>query len=598
MTFKKLSWYFLRLESTPSRNQKTALLAQLLKETSPEEIAPVVYLSAGRLAPLFESVEFNLAEKMMIKALNLAFNQPEREIRRLFRMHGDLGTAAEKLKSSPGLKGLKVSQVFQRLYQIAQEQGEGSQERKLQGLSSLIRDLDPLSVKYVVRIPLSTMRLGFSDLTLLDALSWMKGSDKSLRKDLEDAYNVSADIGLIAKIFKTKGLKGLKKIKASPGLPIRTAQAERLDSAEKIVEKLKCFAVEKKMDGFRVQIHLDKSRNMKTQEVLSKEQDKLWETRGPFVRLFSRNLEDTTFMFPDIVASAQKLPVRSAILDAEAIAFNPRTHKFLPFQETIQRKRKYGIKEASQDLPLKAFVFDLLYFNGKTLLAEPFQKRRLWLEKILPESDTLVLAEQKIVDNSHDLRKLFDQAVAENLEGVMAKKLDAVYQAGARNFNWVKYKRTTEGTGLADTLDCLVMGYYPGRGKRANLGLGGFLVGVYDDRSQKYETLSKIGTGLTDEQWQEMKKRCDRVAASYQPASYEVPKELKPSVWCRPQIVVEIKADEITRSPLHTAGKTKKRSGLALRFPRLVKFRDDKNPSQTTTVKEVLRLYRMQVGKR
>lgn len=591
MIFRRLALYFEKLEKTASRNEKIEILARLLSEAGPDEIDKIVYLTQARLAPLFEPIEFNLAEKLMVKVLTRAFEKEKTEVRKLFRQGGDLGLAAQTLKqmtnreaaARQNVRALSVEEVYTILLKVAQEEGTGSQKRKLEEMAGLIKDLDGLSTKYAVRIPLGAMRLGFSEVTILDGLSFMKRGDKSLRKELERAYNVSADIGKIAKIFKKQGLAGIKKIEASAGTPIRAAQAERLETAEKIAEKLGRFAVEKKMDGFRVQIHIKNKAKVKDKEI---------------IRLFSRNLEDTTAMFPEIVAGAKKLPVKSAILDGEAIAFDPKTDKFLAFQETMQRKRKYKILELAKTTPLKAFIFDCLYLNGKTLLDQPFEKRRQALEKIVfgAPKESIVLAEQKIVERAEDLRKLFEKAIEENLEGVMVKKLDSVYQAGGRNFNWVKFKKTTEGTGLADTLDCLVLGYYPGRGKRAGFGIGGFLAGVYNPKTEKYYTVSKIGTGLTDELFREMKKRCDKATAAQQPEGYEVPKELRPGYWCKPEIVVEIKADEITRSPLHTAGKTAKQSGLALRFPRLVKFRDDKSPTQVTSVKELTRLYKIQGG--
>jgi len=595
MTFLRLASYLQKLERTTSRNEITAILSGLFKEAKAEEIDKICYLCLGRLAPKYEGIEFNLAEKTMAQVLSKAYEKKPEEIKKLYKKMGDLGEVASelapklKVKSDPFGKTqghpeqgrtdekLKVIEVFERLYEIATTSGEGSVEKKIGLFAKLLCQLGPLSAKFIVRIPLGKLRLGFSDVTILDALSWSKTGDKSLRPQLERAYNICADIGKIAKIFKKKGIGGVKKVKAMVGTPIRTAQAERLPSAEKIIEKLGRCASEKKFDGFRTQIHI-------------------WQEKGKKkVRIFSRNLENITQMFPDIVGAAQKIKVKSAVLDGEAIGYNPQTGEFLPFQETVQRKRKYGIKEKAKEVPLKVFVFDLLFLNGKDLIFAPFSKRRRLLEgvlgKVKPE-EAIQLAEQQIISTPKELRQEFDLAISEGLEGLVLKKLDSVYQAGARNFNWVKYKRTTEGE-LADTVDCLVLGYYRGRGKRAGFGIGAFLTGVYDEASEKFFTIAKIGTGLSDEQWKEMKKKCDEVKVEKKPEEYVVDKNLFCDVWVRPMIVVEIKADEITRSPVHTAGKTQKESGFALRFPRLVRFRD-KDPEQATTVKEVLRLYEIQ----
>lgn len=590
MLFSAFSSYLAKLEKTVSRNQMTEILAELFKKCSAREIDKVCYLSLGQLAAKYEGIEFNMAEKMMLRALTLLVNQPEDEIEKIYKKTGDLGEVAfklkvksEKLKVSVKNSKLDVSGVYQALYAIAQEAGEGSVERKINKMDKLLLELDPLSAKYVARIPVNKLRLGFSDMTILDALSWMKTGDKSLRPVLEQAFNVLADIGKIAKIFSLRGLRGLKSLRSEVGIPIRAALAERLPDPEKILEKMngRC-AVEPKMDGFRMQLHLDKERKFKLKEETNLG---LFEGRNQFfVRIFSRNLENMTYMFPDIVEAMQKLAVKKVILDGEAIAFNPKTGKFLSFQETVQRKRKHGVGKKAKEIPLKVFVFDILYLDGKTLLAKPFKERRKLLEKVLQKSKgeewRIILTPQKIVTKVEDFKIFFNEVVTEGLEGLMAKKLEAVYQAGARNYNWVKFKAAMKSE-LADTIDCVVMGYYRGRGKRSKFGIGAFLVGVRD--KDRFLTVSKIGTGLTDEQWKKMYKSLRGLKVQNKPKEYKVDKNLYPDVWCQPRLVVEIEADTITKSPIHTAG-------LALRFPRLKRLRDDKDPWQATSLKELKKL--------
>jgi len=592
----------------------TKILAELFKKCSKDEIDKVCYLSLGRLAPKYRGIEFNMAEKMAIRALAIVGNEPQDKVGRLYKEMGDLGEAALKLKAqSSRLKAqnsklkaqsseFSVSEVYKKLYEIAQDSGEGSVDRKINGLANLLKKLDPLSARYVARIPVNKLRLGFSDMTVLDALSWMKKGDKSLRKELERGFNVLADIGKIAQIFRLKGLKGLKDLKPEVGVPIRAAKAERLPDAEKILEKIdgEC-ALEPKYDGFRVQIHVSKLKTQMSNLKTTTQNLKIFEEfdikKDIFVQIFSRNLDNTTHMFPDVVEAAQKLKVKSAILDGEAIAINAKTGKFLPFQETVQRKRKHGVGEKAKELPLKVFVFDVLYLNGKPLLDEPFRERRKRLEKILEKSKGeekgIVLTEQKVVKKASDFDKFFKEMIEEGLEGLMAKKLKAPYQAGARNFTWVKYKAGMKSE-LADTVDCVVMGYYRGKGKRSKFGIGAFLVGAVSDKVGKvgrvgkvgkgdFLSVSKIGTGLTDKQWQQMFKRCEGLKVQKKPKEYIVDKNLNPDVWCRPELVVEIEADTITKSPIHTAG-------LALRFPRLKRFRDDKDADQATSLGELRRL--------
>lgn len=606
MTIRQLSEYLQKLEATTLRNEMTEVLAQLIREAKSWEIEKISYLVMGRLGPLYESIQFNLADKMMTRVLAQISGKSEAEIKRYYKQSGDLGeVAAYCRKGKKTGRKLAVGEVFERLLAVAAESGEGSVERKITVLAGLLKELDKISAKYVVRITLGKLRLGFSDLTFLDALSWSKTEDKSLREEIERAYNICPDIGKVAYVLKTKGVRGLAKIRARPGVPIRTAQAERLPSAEKIMEKLGKVAVEPKMDGVRIQGHLDSGRRFEVAGQLSFE---AFDLSGAFVKLFSRNLEETTAMFPDVVEKLQELAsqtgIKSAIFDSEAITYDPESEGFLPFQETARRKRKYEVEKKAKELPLKVFLFDLLYLDGRTLLDQPFAKRRKLLEKMVGKgNEVIMLVRQEVVGKAEELHRLFDLYISEGLEGVMCKKLDSTYQAGARNFNWVKYKRATEG-GLMDTLDGVVLGYYRGTGKRAGFGIGAFLVGIYDEKNNTFPTIAKIGTGLTDEQWEEMRQRCDEMAVKKPDPRYIFDKHLACDVWVAPRLVVEIKADEITRSPVHMAGKgvrleggegraKDKESGLALRFPRLIRFRE-KRPEIATTLKETLKLYQLQ----
>lgn len=574
MKFRELASYLEKLEGTASRNEMTDILAKIFKKTSSSEINKTVNLLLGQLAPAYEGVVFNIAERMMIQILAEAYGKDKKEVRKLYKNKGDLGEVAHDLAKGKG-KGLSVTKVYDRLLEIAEEEGAGSQERKVNKTAKLLSNLDPLSARYVARIPVGKLRLGFSDMTILDALSVMLKGDKSARKELEHAFNVTANIGKIAERVKKKGLSGVKKIKAEAGTPIRPSLAERLPSAEKVLEKVgKKVAVEPKYDGFRTQVHVYK------------------EGKKKVVNIYSRNLDNTTHMFPDLVKAVKKLDVKSAIFDGEAIAYNEKEDRFLPFQETVQRKRKHGIKEAAKKYPLVLFLFDILYKDGKTLLNKTFEERRKILEKTA-DSDgkgTVRVTRQVVVKDPDSLRDLISKYLEEGLEGGMIKKLDAVYKAGGRGYHWVKFKKTTEQA-LADAIDCVVMGTYRGRGKRAQFGVGAFLVGVKD--KDKFKSISKIGTGLTDEQFRELNKRTKKIQTDKKPKNYEVDKNLEPDSWVEPSLVVEIMADEITKSPIHTAGKDGGR-GYALRFPRLVKFRDDKDPKDATTVKEVRKLFEMQ----
>ncbi|MFH0773744.1 MAG: ATP-dependent DNA ligase [bacterium] len=575
MYFSRLATYFERIEQKSSRLEITHILAELFNELGTEEMGQTVYLLQGRVAPLFEKTEFGMAEKTVIKSIVAALNidRPyfEKENHRL----GDVGKTVEEFKKqyvSFEEREMTINEVFLELERLAKCGGDGSNEMKVGILSGLVRQLDSKSCRYLVRIPQGLMRLGFSDMTIIDAYSWMLGGTKQYRPEIEAAYHVRPDLGYIGKLIKKEGMKGIKKVTPHIFTPIIMMRAERLSSGEEIVKQIGTCAIEPKYDGFRLQIHYKK--------------------KSGEVRLFSRNLEDVSYMYPDIIMGVQQeIEAEEIIFEGEAIGYNPLTHIFLPFQETVQRKRKYNIEEKAKEIPLKLFIFELLYYNGTSYINDSFVKRRETLEKVIskkniPEKNTTILAPHKLLSDATVIEKNFDDAVAEGLEGIIAKKLDGTYRPGARGWNWIKFKRSYSSK-IHDTVDCLVMGYDTGKGKRTGFGMGAFLVGIYDEQEETFKTVSKIGTGLTDDEWREMKKRCDKLHTKKKPAEYSVDKTLEVDMWVTPGIIVEIKADEITQSPIHTAK-------YALRFPRLVRFRDDKSTTEVTSFSELSDLYTKQ----
>ncbi len=585
MTFKELSSHLQKLERTTSRNDMILLLSELFKEVSASDFDKVMYLLQGRVAPLYVNLEFGMADKMVIKALANAFEIEEDEISKNFKRIGDIGELAEVMRSKlahPN-SGISIHEVFGELEKIVNISGEGSVDKKTDTLAKLLKSADSLSCRYIARIPVAKLRLGFSDMTVLDSLSWMLKGDKSLRPIIEKAFNIRPDLGYIGRLIKEKGVEGLNSTKPNVGTPILMARAERLSSGQEIIDKIGECAVEPKFDGFRLQAHY----------------------KGGEVKLFTRNLEEVTFMYPDVVAGIKsQVKADEAIFEGEAIAYNPTTNEYLPFQLTSQRKRKYDIEEMARKIPLKYMVFDVLYINGENMIPIPYKERRKSFSVLMREGAVLYPAEEKIFSEGKEIENFFDKCIADGLEGILAKKLDGAYQAGARGWNWIKLKRSYQSK-LDDTIDCVVMGYYYGRGKRTSFGIGAFLIGIYDDSQDKFLTIAKVGTGLTDEEWRELAKRGQKLKAKEKPPLYEVDKWLEPDVWVEAEIVVEIRADELTRSPIHTAGRVMKASksgsafdvdiaGYALRFPRLERFRDDKKPTDATTLKEVEEIFKLQ----
>src|SRR5947207_8315991 len=444
------------MEATNSRNELVRILADVYQASSTDELEPITYLIQGRLAPFFEPVEIGLGERLLINAVAAAYQVPKVEVVKLNKQVGDLGATVQRLAPGGPRDTPDVVDVHGRLSEIAAAGGGGSQERKLDIFIGLLNDLDAISAKHLVRITLGKMRLGIGDPTVLDALSFARKGDRTLRPVLEGAYNRTSDLGLIARTLWDNGEAGLEALKVRAGHPLRPQLAERLPNPEAVIKKLGTVGVQPKYDGLRVQIHKE----------------------GEEVSIFSRNLESMTEMFPELVAAASALGAQSLILDGEAIAYNPESEEYVPFQETTARRRKEGILEFAGRTPMRAFVFDVMFRDGSDLTQLPYERRFEIVEELLRESDTLLTAPLMTTDSAEVLtRELLDN-ISRGLEGVVAKRLDSTYQAGARNFNWVKLKRNTSGQ-LTDTIDVVLPGSYRGKGKRAEFGAGALLAGVY-----------------------------------------------------------------------------------------------------------------------
>ncbi len=574
MTFGVLAKFFEELEQTSSRLALIDILSKLFRETKADEIKEICYLIQGRVAPFYEATEIGMSEKLVASSIARTFGLDKDQVLKEYGKVGDLGKVAQELshQSKSAQSKLSVKEVFETLRQIAQTKGDGTVEKRLALLCSLLSQVDSIGVKHLVRIPLGTNRLGIGDPTVLDGFAQAKLGDRSKRKLLEGAYNKVSDLGLIGETLWTKGLPGVQKLEVTVGRPLRSQLCERISDPKLILEKYQGEAhVQLKYDGFRTQLH----------------------KQGKTVRIFSRNLEETTGMFPDIIQGVlDQVLADSVILDAEALAYNPESEEFLPFQETTKRRRKYDITETAKKLPLRAFVFDIMYLKGKSLVDTPLRERMKLLAKTVKGDGVLIPQPGKFVKDFATLNTMFEDALSKGLEGLITKRPNSLYEAGGRNFNWIKLKRHSSGE-LKDTIDCVILGYIFGRGKRADFGAGALLVGVYDQKKDQFVSVSRIGTGLTDEEWRQIHQRADRIKVSNKPA--RVDSKIVPSVWVKPEIVIEVLADEITRSPLHTAGQDESGVGYALRFPRLVRFRDaDKRPEDATSIEELISMYRQQ----
>ncbi len=611
MHFKEFSEYLSKIENTAGRTDMTKLLAEFLGKVKGDEIKYSMYLLQGRLAPKFVPLEFNASQKLILKALGQMVND-EPDVVKMYKVLGDTGSVAEELKMKneelriDNPRELSIKEVYEKLKELADIAGKGSVEGKLGKYKDLIIHLDSLSAKYVTRMIVGTLRLGISDKTILDAISWHKVGDKSIRGKLDIAFGVRADIGELARIVLESSRKSgqasditeiLNKMKVEPGTAIASKLVEREANSKAVWQRMPNCFVQPKLDGLRGQIHFCKTGFV----------DNVGDAA-----IFSRNMETMTDQFPEILDSVRNLGVDSIILDSEIIGFDDKTESYRTYQDTMKRRRKYDVDSYSQDIPVKAMCFDILYLNGKDLTLEPIEKRLELLEEIVgPKSKVEVskipalrMLETKQMQTEEELEEYFKDKVENGLEGIITKQTGTTYDPGTRNFKWIKLKANTRSD-LVDTIDVVVMGYYGGRGDRARFGFGTLLAGVYDPKEDKYYSIGKVGSGFTEEMMEKMFKEMQKIKTKDNqiPESYIVDKTLYPDVWLEPKIIMEIIADEITRSPNHTAAIGLKANvkgddptkGLSIRFPRMkIWNREDKDYPNAVT--EIVRMYELRKG--
>lgn len=603
-----------KLEKTPSRLAMTEQLAELFSQLEYDEVPQTMYLLQGGLVPQYQRLEFQLSTTMVLKALALVVGASidEETLKKRFKEVGDIGELAQSVmeaalesssqenqsnqgslssqskQASSGdlanqfsqnhqINQLTILDVYNQLVGIAKESGQGSQQRKLALLAHLLCRLTPESAKYVARIVVGKLRLGFSTMTMIDALSWVHHGNKQDSSKLEARFNRKADIGSLAQEYLSLQVAATQvgvaqekektrsaffaDMQTQVGIPVVPALCQRLNSAQEIIDKLGTVIAEPKYDGLRIQIHFDR--------------------KAHTVYAYTRNLEDVSHMFPELHEAFAALDVDSVILDGEAIGYDPATDSLRAFQETITRRRKHSVSDLAEKIPIRFYIYDVLYYDGTSLLDKKLQDRKDSLISIIKDNGVYFVTPRIITNDPVELRQFHEEQLALGFEGAVIKRIDSPYVSGRKGWHWVKIKEEEGTTGkLADTVDCVVMGYYAGRGKRAQFGIGALLVGLTNTNTDTIQTVAKIGTGLTEQQLVDIKEMCDAQKSAGKPTQYEIPKELLPDVFVQPAIVLEIAADEVTKSPLHSAGS-------ALRFPRLTSVRLDKSWQQATTVEEL-----------
>ena len=582
VAFAEIVGLYGRLAGTTKRLEMRALLAEELVKLGPEEVPAVVYLSQGLLRPEYEGIELGVADSLALRAVALASGRPESEIAERVRSSGDLGTVAGEVlspRSAGSASPRSVQSVYDALRAVADSSGEGSQETKISKLREILDGGSPEEAKYVVRFVLGKLRLGVREMTLLDAFAaaWAAGS-KEARAQIETAFNVSSDLGMVGETLARDGLGGLSRISLSVGRPIRPMLAERSPDLQDLLKRMEGrAALEYKYDGLRIQAHIPAS--------------------GP-VRLFSRRLEEIGVQFPELIEELPKaIRRRPAIVEGECVPIDPETDEIRPFQEVSRRRgRKYDLERMQTEVPVCLFLFDVLLDGEEPLLSHSLPDRRKALLSLVRPTDRVRIAEQRIVDSVEAAQAFFDESIARGCEGIMAKSLDAGsgYHPGGRGFWWIKYKREYT-VGLADSIDGVVVGAFHGRGRRGGR-YGALLMAVYNPTADRFESFCKVGSGFDDAELSKLPERLRPFEIDEAPEG--VLSGIVPDRWMRPGLVLEIRGAELSLSPTHRAaiGAIRTDAGLALRFPRFTgRYREDKGPTDATTSDELLELYRSQV---
>lgn len=597
-----------QIENISSRNDMAQYLVDFLGKCNLEEIQMVSYLVLGRISPVFVSSDFNYSEKSI---LNLLAPLSKENVFELRKRVGDIGDTVYSVAQKMALKGeeLSISDIYSILWKISNTKGSGSVKAKDLIILDCIKKLSSLESKYFVRIVCGDLRVGLNSKSLLDVYSIFLRGDKSMRDLLDHAYGVCPDSGYIASLVKRvkngEGESLLSDITVKPGIPIQSRLVERVGSFEEAIERLgNDFYLQPKFDGLRCQIHKFKTSNDEKYSQI----DSVWsqyileenpsldlfatESSGDTtVRLFTRNLEDVTEMFPEIVESAKNIEIESFILDSEIVGWNYEKDTFLSYQETMQRRRKYDVGKKMESIPVKAFAFDILYFKGLSQVSND-TKDRIELFKV-EFGDTrggIELADSPRESTLESVSSYFEYSVNKGLEGIIVKKVDGGYLPGVRNYEWVKLKRSMEKD-LVDSVDMVVVGYYYGSGRRSQLGVGAILGAVYNESEDTFDAICKIGTGMDDAMLREISTQLGDIKLEANAVNVRYIDGLVPDVWVSPKIVVSVDADEITKNISND--KKEVGAGLSLRFPRLIEFNRDKQIEDVTTVGELVSMYNL-----
>ncbi|WP_048058153.1 ATP-dependent DNA ligase [Pyrococcus yayanosii] len=552
MRYLELAQLYQRLEKTTLKTLKTRLVADFLKKVPNDLLEIIPYLILGDVFPEWDERELGVGEKLLIRAVSMATGVDAKEIENSVKETGDLGESValaikKRKQRSFFSQPLTIKRVYDTLVKVAEISGEGSQDKKLKYLANLFMDAEPIEAKYLARTILGIMRTGVAEGILRDAIAEAFHVKVEL---VERAYMLTSDFGFVTKVAKLEGNEGLAKVTIQVGKPIKPMLAQQAASIKDALLEMGGEAeFEIKYDGARVQVHKD----------------------GDRIIVYSRRLENVTRSIPEVVERLKRaIKAEKAIVEGELVAVGE-DGRPLPFQYVLRRfRRKYNIEEMIEKIPLELNLFDVLYVGGKALIDEPFIERRKTLEGIIEADGWIKVAENLITKSVEEAESFYRKALGMGHEGLMAKRLDSVYEPGNRGKKWLKIKPTMEN------LDLVIIGAEWGEGRRAHV-FGSFILGAYDPHTGEFVEVGKVGSGFTDEDLIEFTKMLKRL----------ITKEEGKRVWFEPKVVIEVTYQEIQKSP-------KYRSGFALRFPRYVALRDDKGPEDADTIERIAQLYELQ----
>ena len=562
MIYNELVKVYLNLERTTKKLEKTDILTEFLKNVNKNEIKDIIHLLQGKVFPEYDERKIGMSSRLILKVISISTGINQEKVEMLWKDMGDLGKTAEELikkrqQLTLAREELSIKKVVQNITKLAEFQGEGTVDKKIKLISELLNSAEPGEARFIVSTILEELRIGTAEGIIRDALAKVFSINAD---DVEKAYNITTDYGEVAEILKEYGIKGLEKVSIKPGIPIKSMLSVLTSSIEEAFESLgKPAQFENKIDGFRIQCHKINERTFK---------------------IFTRNLEDVTIQFPDIVKYIKNnVKAREFILDAEAVAYDKKNKKHLPFQNISQRiKRKYDIQELADKFPVQVNIFDLIYYNHTNLMNVPLKERREILERIVNEKkDEIVLTNKTITDDEKKAEKFFNETLKQGDEGIMIKNLDSYYIPGRYVNGWAKLKN------ILEPLDLVIVKSEYGNGKRSKW------ITSYTMACKNKEDLLEIGKVSTG-----VKEKTEGL--TYE----EMTKLLKPlilhekgkEIIVKPKIILEIAYEEIQKSPTSS-------SGYSLRFPRILRIRNkEKTLNEINTIKDVEKIYNSQRGKK